>query len=241
MDHLGAIAFNHLHTTLTRSAVSSATANQPFVFSPGATPVAATGADPLVNETRREIAEIVREVAAAVRSDRTADEFLSLLVDRILRAMAAEGVMVWRRQRIVTVIEQIKRSKIISACADWGGSRTKSIPASISRHSQTTAGGSRQRWATRCRTSDPRRLRRRCPGQSDGSTGGSGRDRLRELHTAVPIICWRFSWNQSAVLQHSVVTCGSLPRWLIWRASFCGRTNCGNFDAAFCCHDESTQ
>ncbi len=76
--------------------MSSAAANQPFVFAPGATPVAATGADPLVQETRREIAEIVREVATAVRSDRTADEFLTLLVDRILRAMAAEGVMIWR-------------------------------------------------------------------------------------------------------------------------------------------------
>ncbi len=77
--------------------MSSAAANQPFVFTPGASPVAATGADPLVNETRREIAEIVREVAMAVRSDRTAEEFLALLVDRILRAMAAEGVIVWQR------------------------------------------------------------------------------------------------------------------------------------------------
>jgi hypothetical protein len=60
-------------------------------------PAAPGAADPLVNETRREIAEIVREVAGAVRSDRTADEFLVFLVDRILRAMAAEGVMVWQR------------------------------------------------------------------------------------------------------------------------------------------------
>lgn len=76
--------------------MTSATANQPFVFTPGAAPTGAA-ADPLVDQTRREIAEIVREVAAAVRSDRSADEFLSLLVDRILRAMAAEGVIVWRR------------------------------------------------------------------------------------------------------------------------------------------------
>ena len=89
------------HANSDRSAVSSATANPPFVFSPGPTPVAATGPDPLVNETRREIAEIVREVAAAAGSNRTADEFLTLLVDRILRAMAAEGVMVWRRREVV--------------------------------------------------------------------------------------------------------------------------------------------
>ncbi|MFK8111658.1 MAG: HlyD family efflux transporter periplasmic adaptor subunit [Rubripirellula sp.] len=76
--------------------MSSATANQPFVFSPGAAP-AATGTDPLVDETRREIAEIVREVAAAVRSDRTEDDFLGMLSDRLLRAMAAEGVIVWQR------------------------------------------------------------------------------------------------------------------------------------------------
>jgi HlyD family secretion protein len=77
--------------------VNSATANQPFVFSPGVSP-SATGTDPLVNETRREIAEIVREVASAVRSDRTADDFLGMLADRVLRAMAAEGVLIWARQ-----------------------------------------------------------------------------------------------------------------------------------------------
>ncbi len=108
--------------------MSSATANQPFVFSPGATPVAATVADPLVNETRREIAEIVREVAAAVRSDRTADEFLSLLVDRILRAMAAEGVMVWRRSETSTSRE--KSGNVKYQCVHRLGRITdQSIPA----------------------------------------------------------------------------------------------------------------
>jgi multidrug efflux pump subunit AcrA (membrane-fusion protein) len=79
--------------------VSSATANQPFVFTPGSSPGDGIGSDALVNETRREIAEIVREIATAVRSDRTAGEFLTMLVDRILKAMAAEGVMVWQHCR----------------------------------------------------------------------------------------------------------------------------------------------
>lgn len=78
--------------------MSSATTNQPFVFAPGASPNA-TGTDPLVSETRREIAEIVREVAGAVRSERTQDDFLCMLADRILRAMAAEGVLIWQRHR----------------------------------------------------------------------------------------------------------------------------------------------
>lgn len=77
--------------------MTAATTNHPFVFSPGSVPATAAGTDPLVHETRREIADIVREVAAAVGSQRTADEFLSMLVDRILRAMAAQGVLVWQR------------------------------------------------------------------------------------------------------------------------------------------------
>ena len=51
----------------------------------------------LVNQTRHEITEIVREVALAVRSDRTLNQFFGFLADRVLRAMAAEGVVVWQR------------------------------------------------------------------------------------------------------------------------------------------------
>ena len=81
--------------------------DQPFVFSPssdwrsesilrdkpGSRPT-----DSLVVEARREIAEIVREVAHAVRSERTAKQFITFLADRVLRAMAAEGVIVWCRE-----------------------------------------------------------------------------------------------------------------------------------------------
>lgn len=80
--------------------MTSTATQEPFLFSPAtAAQSAATpgdGSDQLVNETRREIAEIVREVAVAVRSDRTTNEFFGLLVDRIQRAMAAEGVLVWQ-------------------------------------------------------------------------------------------------------------------------------------------------
>jgi multidrug efflux pump subunit AcrA (membrane-fusion protein) len=75
------------------------TASEPFLFSRAATPLpfaAASTADPLVDDTRREIAELVREVAVAVRSDRSESDFFALLVDRTQRAMAAEGVVVWR-------------------------------------------------------------------------------------------------------------------------------------------------
>ncbi|TWT81852.1 hypothetical protein CA13_33050 [Planctomycetes bacterium CA13] len=76
-----------------------ATADQPFVFSPsGAGPGlnAAPAPDPLVVDTRREIADIVREIASAVRSDCSRSQFLSRLADRVLRAMAAEGVVIWQ-------------------------------------------------------------------------------------------------------------------------------------------------
>ena len=71
--------------------MSSASVSQPFVFNAGVSTPSASGTDSLVNETRREIAKIVREVAAAVRPNRTRAQFLAFLTDRILRAMAAEG------------------------------------------------------------------------------------------------------------------------------------------------------
>lgn len=50
-----------------------------------------------MGDARREISEIVREVATAVRSDRPKSEFYAFLCDRTLRAMAAEGVCLWQR------------------------------------------------------------------------------------------------------------------------------------------------
>ncbi|GAA5506855.1 HlyD family efflux transporter periplasmic adaptor subunit [Novipirellula caenicola] len=89
--------------------VNSATSDAPFVFSPASSPLRPHAAAPatngpraaesLVDETRREISEMVREIALAVRSERSRAEFLGMLADRILRAMAAEGVLIWQIDR----------------------------------------------------------------------------------------------------------------------------------------------
>ncbi|MGB7346917.1 MAG: HlyD family efflux transporter periplasmic adaptor subunit [Pirellulaceae bacterium] len=82
--------------------------NQPFTFRPAVVTAGAAGGssasltagaatDTLVRDTHREITEIIRDVAVAARSDRTIGQFSSLLVDHILRAMAAEGVVIWHR------------------------------------------------------------------------------------------------------------------------------------------------
>jgi len=85
--------------------VKPATADQPFVFQS----VASAGGDGdararrsgtpdlLVRQTEREIGEIVREVAGASRSGRTESQYWMFLTDRILRVMAAEGVVIWHQ------------------------------------------------------------------------------------------------------------------------------------------------
>ena len=79
--------------------------DQPFVFSPSlVTGVSAEGLRPpeppraasLVSDVRREITEIIREVAQAATEDQSEGQFLSFVADRVLRAMAAEGVVIWR-------------------------------------------------------------------------------------------------------------------------------------------------
>lgn len=77
--------------------MTSTAPTEPFVYTPASVAWAAgpgRSADQ-VDATRREIAELVRDVAVAARSDRTPAEFFGLLVDRMARAMAAEGVVVW--------------------------------------------------------------------------------------------------------------------------------------------------
>lgn len=78
-------------------------ANEPFLFTPemsapssgtaSRSPAASGGES--VDHARQEISQIVREVAAAQRSERGRDQYLRFLADRILRAMAAHGVVIW--------------------------------------------------------------------------------------------------------------------------------------------------
>ncbi len=81
--------------------VNSVVSSPPFVFSPAVASAQTSGpsssVDSWVGETRREISEIVREVAVAVRKPQSIQHFLAFVADRTLRAMAAEGVVVWRR------------------------------------------------------------------------------------------------------------------------------------------------
>jgi hypothetical protein len=75
-------------------------ATEPFHFrADGVTPaVGGVGsAETLVRETRREIASIVRETAALARRVQPPERFFPALVDRVARAMGAEGVVLWRR------------------------------------------------------------------------------------------------------------------------------------------------
>lgn len=56
---------------------------------------AGPAADDLVRQTRREIAEIVREVAAMARTRVDQKAFFAGLLDRTVRALAAEGAVIW--------------------------------------------------------------------------------------------------------------------------------------------------
>lgn len=90
--------------------MSSTTTDAPFVFTagmamPGLGGDAASGrsgsagtppaADDLIRQTRREISEIVREVAELSRRSIPLESFFSALLDRTTRALAAEGAVLW--------------------------------------------------------------------------------------------------------------------------------------------------
>ena len=77
--------------------MTTASVQEPFVFRPTAGHARRRGGDPLVDQTRREISQIVREIASLTKQNVPADQFLSLLCDRTLRAMAAEGIVIWKR------------------------------------------------------------------------------------------------------------------------------------------------
>lgn len=68
---------------------------EPFPFQSPVNPTDGEGS--MVRETRREIATIVRETAQLARQEIAAESFFRTLCERVGRAMAAEGVVVWRR------------------------------------------------------------------------------------------------------------------------------------------------
>lgn len=88
--------------------MASPVSDAPFVFSagmamPGVEVDAArsgarsdhASADDLIRQTRREISEIVREVAELARRPTGIHSFFSALLDRTTRALAAEGAVLW--------------------------------------------------------------------------------------------------------------------------------------------------
>jgi len=87
--------------------MASPVSDAPFVFSagmamPGVEDVARSGGrsdqaatDDLIRQTRREISEIVREVAELARRPTGIHGFFSALLDRTTRALAAEGAVLW--------------------------------------------------------------------------------------------------------------------------------------------------
>lgn len=95
--------------------MTSTASSEPFVFAPsGSTPSGSAGsggatrgpmnaapgdssARSLVDQARQEITQIVREVAAASHESRKRAEYFRFLADRVLRAMAGHGVVIWTR------------------------------------------------------------------------------------------------------------------------------------------------
>lgn len=81
--------------------MTSVLPDTPFVFSASAAagggyaPPRPSAAEDLVVQTRREIAEIVRETATLARRQLPRDQFFAAVVDRTVRALAAEGAVMW--------------------------------------------------------------------------------------------------------------------------------------------------
>jgi hypothetical protein len=89
--------------------LNASTADQPFFFStstmasgrdtsgqePNPASGGVTAGDELVQRARREIADIIREVAALARKPIDRKQFFSTLLDRTVSAIAAEGAIIW--------------------------------------------------------------------------------------------------------------------------------------------------
>lgn len=93
--------------------MTAAASSEPFLFTPGQSDQEEIGAgtashrstrgniesaETLIDQARQEISAIVREVASAARTHQGRAPYLRFLADRILRAMAAHGVVIWSVQ-----------------------------------------------------------------------------------------------------------------------------------------------
>ncbi|MEM1227257.1 MAG: biotin/lipoyl-binding protein [Planctomycetota bacterium] len=76
--------------------MTATTSHEPFVFTPSAASTPGASGDNPVDQARQEITAILREVASATTVPRHRDEYLRFFADRLLRAMAAHGVIIWR-------------------------------------------------------------------------------------------------------------------------------------------------
>jgi hypothetical protein len=111
-------------------ALNATTADQPFFFSTstmpgdGNTPVGSRpntsskpgSGDDLVQRARKEISEIIREVASLSRQPLDQSQFFAALLDRIICAIAAEGAVLWdchaEKPQVVTRVGRVTDSSI---------------------------------------------------------------------------------------------------------------------------------
>lgn len=73
--------------------------NEPFRYSPeagGAVAAAPDDVASLVRDTRREIGRLVREISQLARSGQSPELFWPAFLERVVRAMTADGALAWR-------------------------------------------------------------------------------------------------------------------------------------------------
>lgn len=75
--------------------MSESATEEPFVFQPEATTTGGRPSASLIDRARQEIAAILREVSLASQQDWTRKAYVTFLVDRVHRAIAGGGVVLW--------------------------------------------------------------------------------------------------------------------------------------------------
>ncbi|MEM9366947.1 MAG: biotin/lipoyl-binding protein [Planctomycetota bacterium] len=78
--------------------MSESATEEPFVFQPDAAVGSGQSSASLIDRARQEIAGILREVSLASHQDWTRSSYVAFLVDRVHRAIAGGGVVLWTHQ-----------------------------------------------------------------------------------------------------------------------------------------------